>query len=109
MSDQFHLSMISFCGIKFSLHYLVVSFEVICFSLLLLLQAGTYMYHAHYGMQLGDGIYGMIRVKAAHKEPFSYSSEHEILLSDWYHKNAYEHAIDLSSEPFVWVGEPNVR
>nr|XP_027074442.1 L-ascorbate oxidase-like [Coffea arabica] len=70
-------------------------------------KAGTYMYHAHYGMQLGDGIYGMIRVKAAHKEPFSYSSEHEILLSDWYHKNAYEHAIDLSSEPFVWVGEPN--
>lgn len=70
-------------------------------------KAGTYMYHAHYGMQLGDGIYGMIRVKAAQKEPFSYSSEHEILLTDWYHKNAYEHAIDLTSTPFVWVGEPN--
>ncbi|KAI7981472.1 L-ascorbate oxidase [Camellia lanceoleosa] len=58
---------------------------------------GTYMYHAHYGMQRTCGLYGSIRV--AHpdgeSEPFY-----------WCHKSPFEQAAGLSSMPFVWVGEP---
>ncbi|CAL5374052.1 unnamed protein product [Camellia sinensis] len=50
---------------------------------------GTYMYHAHYGMQRTCGLYGSIRV--AHpdgeSEPFSYDYERSITLNDWYHKS----------------------
>ncbi|THG23908.1 hypothetical protein TEA_016725 [Camellia sinensis var. sinensis] len=69
---------------------------------------GTYMYHAHYGMQRTCGLYGSIRV--AHpdgeSEPLSYDYERRITLNDWYHKSTFEQAAGLSSIPFVWVGEP---
>ncbi|CAL5371801.1 unnamed protein product [Camellia sinensis] len=69
---------------------------------------GTYMYHAHYGMQRTCGLYGSIRV--AHpdgeSEPFSYDYDRSIILNDWYHKSTFEQAAGLSSIPFVWVGEP---
>ncbi|CAN1224625.1 L-ascorbate oxidase [Linum grandiflorum] len=42
---------------------------------------GTYLYHAHYGMQREAGLYGLIR-------------------------STYEQAAGLSSIPFRWVGEP---
>lgn len=65
---------------------------------MVILQAGTYMYHAHYGMQMGTGLYGMILVKLPLEvsEPFLYNFEHHILLTDWYHKSTYEHTIDLN-------------
>lgn len=68
------------------------------------------MYHAHYGLQMGTGLYGMIVVKPppAVKEPFHYNFDHHILLTDWYHESTYEHIVGLSSIPFVWVGEPDV-
>lgn len=71
--------------------------------------AGTYLYHAHYGAQLGQGLYGMIRVKTRPGvvEPFNYTSDEQILLTDWYHSNSNEECVDLSSVPFVWVGEPD--
>lgn len=73
-------------------------------------QAGTYLYHAHYGMQREEGLNGMIQVKPARgqREPFVYDFDRSIMLTDWYHKTALEHAIGLSSVPFVWVGEPQV-
>ncbi|XP_031498817.1 L-ascorbate oxidase [Nymphaea colorata] len=69
---------------------------------------GTYMYHAHYGMQREAGLYGLIQVAVPKgtSEPFSYDADHSIVLSDWYHKSAYQQAAGLSSIPFVWVGEP---
>lgn len=72
-------------------------------------RAGTYLYHAHYGAQLGQRLYGMIRVKTRPGvvEPFKYSSDEQILLTDWYHANSNEESADLSSVPFVWVGEPD--
>ncbi|KAL6959308.1 L-ascorbate oxidase [Sarracenia purpurea var. burkii] len=71
-------------------------------------QAGTYMYHAHYGMQRVAGLYGMIRVSvpAGESEPFSYDYDRSIILNDWYHQSTYEQATGLSSIPFVWVQEP---
>ncbi|GMP32751.1 hypothetical protein CsSME_00006370 [Camellia sinensis var. sinensis] len=69
---------------------------------------GTYMYHAHYGMQRTGGLYGSIRVALpdGESEPFSYDYDRSIILNDWYHKSTFEQAAGLSSIPFVWVGEP---
>ncbi|KAJ4715670.1 L-ascorbate oxidase family protein [Melia azedarach] len=71
-------------------------------------KAGTYMYHSHYGMQRASGLYGLIKVSppAGESEPFTYDDEHNILLSDWYHLSSYEQATDLTSIPYVWIGEP---
>ncbi|XP_010261207.1 PREDICTED: L-ascorbate oxidase [Nelumbo nucifera] len=69
---------------------------------------GTYLYHAHYGMQREAGLYGAIRVLVPDgvKEPFSYDYDRSIILNDWYHKSTFEQAAGLSSKSFVWVGEP---
>ncbi|CAA0823583.1 Cupredoxin superfamily protein [Striga hermonthica] len=69
---------------------------------------GTYLYHAHYGMQREAGLYGSIRVspRDGETEPFTYDYDRSIILTDWYHRSAYEQATGLSSIPFVWVGEP---
>ncbi|XP_073289140.1 L-ascorbate oxidase [Primulina huaijiensis] len=71
-------------------------------------RAGTYLYHAHYGMQREAGLYGSIRVSLpdGEKEPYSYDYDRSIILTDWYHKSTNEQATGLSSIPFVWVGEP---
>lgn len=69
---------------------------------------GTYLYHAHYGMQRVAGLYGSIRVSLPDgmAEPFTYDYDKSIILNDWYHKSTYEQAAGLSSIPFGWVGEP---
>ncbi|GLT43992.1 hypothetical protein SLA2020_179110 [Shorea laevis] len=71
-------------------------------------RAGTYLYHSHYGMQRGAGLYGSILVSLpdGELEPFTYDYDQSILLNDWYHKSTYEQAVGLSSIPFGWVGEP---
>ncbi|KDP46886.1 hypothetical protein JCGZ_24095 [Jatropha curcas] len=70
---------------------------------------GTYLYHAHYGMQREEGLYGAIRVSLpdGQSEPFAYDYDRSIILNDWYHKSAYEQATGLASVPFQWVGEPD--
>uniref|UniRef100_M8BB09 L-ascorbate oxidase n=1 Tax=Aegilops tauschii TaxID=37682 RepID=M8BB09_AEGTA len=70
---------------------------------------GTYLYHAHYGMQRVAGLNGMIvvTVPEGFVEPFSYDEEHTVLLGDWWHKSVYEQATGLSSNPFVFVTEPH--
>lgn len=74
------------------------------------MQPGTYMYHAHYGMQREAGLYGSIQVSLpdGQVEPFVYDYDRSIILNDWYHKSTYEQATGLSSVNFVWVGEPQV-
>lgn len=72
-------------------------------------QPGTYLYHAHYGMQREAGLYGMMRVAPRDPEPFAYDLDRSIILNDWYHKSTYEQAAGLSSIPFQWVGEPQVN
>ncbi|CAI9780947.1 unnamed protein product [Fraxinus pennsylvanica] len=69
---------------------------------------GTYLYHAHYGMQREAGLYGSIRVSLpdGESEPFWYDYDRSIILTDWYHNSTYEQAAGLSSKSFVWVGEP---
>ncbi|XP_057807075.1 L-ascorbate oxidase [Salvia miltiorrhiza] len=70
---------------------------------------GTYLYHAHYGMQREAGLYGSLRVllKEGESEPFQYDYDRSIILNDWYHTSVQEQSLGLSSIPFVWVGEPD--
>ncbi|XP_068637472.1 L-ascorbate oxidase [Aristolochia californica] len=69
---------------------------------------GTYLYHAHYGMQREAGLYGSIRVSVPDGvvEPFTYDEDRSLILADWWHKSTYEQATGLSSIPFGWVNEP---
>ncbi|KAM6563764.1 hypothetical protein CsatB_023762 [Cannabis sativa] len=69
---------------------------------------GTYLYHAHYGMQRDAGLYGSIRVALpdGELEPFAYDYDRSVILNDWYHKSTNELSTGLSSIPFQWVGEP---
>ncbi|KAM0936883.1 putative oxidoreductase [Dioscorea sansibarensis] len=72
-------------------------------------RAGTFIYHAHYGMQRSAGLYGLIRVAIppGEVEPFKYDSDQSLILNDWWHKSAYEQSAGLSSIPFRWVNEPD--
>ncbi|KAL8160220.1 hypothetical protein V2J09_001757 [Rumex salicifolius] len=70
---------------------------------------GTYFYHGHYGMQRSAGLYGSLIVDVAdgEEEPFGkYDGEFNLLLSDWWHRSAQDQEVDLSSNPFRWIGEP---
>ena len=75
-----------------------------------IVQAGTYLYHGHYGMQIEAGLFGSIIVSLpdGQSEPFNYDDDHHILLNDWYHKSPNEQETGLTSIPFVFVGEPQV-
>ena len=68
-----------------------------------MLQLGTYLYHAHYGMQREAALYRLIRVAPRDLEPFTYDFDRSIILNDWYHKSTYEQATGLSSIAFLWV------
>lgn len=74
-------------------------------------QPGTYLYHAHYGMQRSAGLYGLIRVDLpeSQAEPFAYDDDHSIILNDWWHNTTQQLSTGLASVPFVWVNEPKVN
>ena len=44
--------------------------------------AGSFMYHAHVGMQLDRGLYGPLIVEPR-DEPLSYDREYTLMLDDW--------------------------
>ena len=46
-------------------------------------QSGTYWYHSHSGFQEQLGLYGPLIIDPREPEPFSYDSEHVVMLSDW--------------------------
>ena len=69
---------------------------------------GTYFYHGHYGLQRTAGLYGSLIVDLAKKEPFTYNGEPSIIVNEWWHTSSYQQALGLLSNPFVWVGEPQV-
>ncbi|KAH7429849.1 hypothetical protein KP509_09G068500 [Ceratopteris richardii] len=50
----------------------------------------------------------MLIVEDEQKVPFEYDGEHSLLLSDWWHKSAYEQEVGLQAPlpQFRWVGEP---
>lgn len=47
-----------------------------------IVQAGTYWYHSHSGMQEQDGLYGPIVIDPAGADPVAYDREHVVVLAD---------------------------
>ncbi|MEO5597494.1 MAG: copper resistance system multicopper oxidase, partial [Novosphingobium sp.] len=47
------------------------------------IQAGTYWYHSHSGMQEAMGLYGPIVIDPAGAEPAPFDREHVLVLADW--------------------------
>jgi len=76
-----------------------------------MVQAGTYFYHGHYGMQRAGGLYGslIVDLPKGKKEAFDYDGEFNLLLSDWWHKTTQEQEAGLSSIPLRWVNDPEVN
>ena len=72
------------------------------------MQPRTYFYHDHYSLQRSAGLHGSLIVDSTEKEPFAYDEELSIILDDWWHTSMYQQDVGLSSNPFVWVGEPQV-
>ena len=50
-------------------------------------QYGTYWYHSHSAMQEQLGLYGPLVIDPAEPEPFTYSREYVVVLSDWTFSN----------------------
>ncbi len=46
-------------------------------------QSGTYWYHAHAGLQEQQGLYGAFIIDPLEPEPYEYTKDHVIVLSDW--------------------------
>ena len=76
-----------------------------------IVQAGTYLYYARYGLQLKAGLFGPIFVSLpdGQSEPFNYYVDHHnIFLNDWFHKCPTEQEAGVTSIPSVFVGELQV-
>ncbi|RYO82725.1 hypothetical protein DL766_002342 [Monosporascus sp. MC13-8B] len=67
--------------------------------------AGTYIYHSHSGFQAVTA-HGQLIVREAEKHPYQYDDEIAILVADWYTKTDSEIESALTSDPFIWPGEP---
>jgi len=52
-----------------------------------LMQAGTYWYHSHSGLQEQSGHYGPIVIEPKGKDPVEYDREYVVVLSDWTFEN----------------------
>ncbi len=48
-----------------------------------IVQAGTYWYHSHSGMQEAMGLYGPLVIDPAHADPVPFDREYVLMLSDW--------------------------
>jgi CopA family copper-resistance protein len=47
------------------------------------IQAGTYWYHSHSGMQEQTGLYGPLILEPRRKEAYGYDRDYVVMLSDW--------------------------
>jgi len=48
-----------------------------------ILQAGTYWYHSHSGMQEQTGLYGALVLMPREPQPYRYDRDYAVMLSDW--------------------------
>jgi CopA family copper-resistance protein len=64
-----------------------------------LVQAGTYWYHSHSGVQEQSGIYGSIVIDPATPEPFGYDRDYIIQLSDWTDETPSHVIANLKRDP----------
>jgi FtsP/CotA-like multicopper oxidase with cupredoxin domain len=63
-----------------------------------ILQAGTYWYHSHSGMQEQTGLYGPLILVPRDPEPYPYDRDYVILLSDWTDEDPMSIASNLKQQ-----------
>lgn len=61
-------------------------------------QSGTYWYHAHAGLQEQEGLYGAFVIDPIKLEPFKYTKDYVIVLSDWSNTSANQIFANLKKE-----------
>lgn len=61
-------------------------------------QSGTYWYHAHAGLQEQEGLYGAFVIEPIKPEPFHYSKDYVVVLSDWSNTSANQIFANLKKE-----------
>lgn len=61
-------------------------------------QSGTYWYHAHAGLQEQEGLYGAFVIDPIKPEPFKYTKDYVIVLSDWSNTSANQIFANLKKE-----------
>jgi CopA family copper-resistance protein len=62
------------------------------------LQAGTYWYHSHSGMQEQTGLYGPLILVPRDPDPYAYDREYVIMLSDWTDEDPMSVASNLKQQ-----------
>ncbi|KAJ3216356.1 hypothetical protein HDU67_009624 [Dinochytrium kinnereticum] len=68
-------------------------------------QAGTYFYHAHYGMLTLDGPLILEGAKERSSASLGYDDDRVVVVSDWWHATAETQIQNLlSSKTFRWIG-----
>jgi CopA family copper-resistance protein len=64
-----------------------------------IIQAGTFWYHSHSGLQEAMGHYGPIIIDPAARDPVEYDREHVIVLSDWSFMHPHQILARLKQSP----------
>ncbi|MBF2056971.1 MAG: copper resistance system multicopper oxidase [Cyanobacterium sp. T60_A2020_053] len=62
-------------------------------------QSGTYWYHSHSNMQEPMGMYGAIIIDPVESEPYNYTQDYVIMLSDWSFENPHAILANLKKMP----------
>jgi CopA family copper-resistance protein len=62
-------------------------------------QAGTYWYHSHSATQEQSGLYGPIIIEPRRPDPFAYSRDYIVELSDWTDENPNRVIANLKRDP----------
>ena len=68
-----------------------------------ILQAGSYWYHSHSGMQEQTGLYGPLILVPRDPEPYAYDRDYVILLSDWTDEDPMSVAANLKQQSDYYV------
>lgn len=63
-----------------------------------LLQAGTYWYHAHTGLQEQEGLYGAFIIEPQHAPSYYYDKDYTIVLSEWSNTHAEQIMANLKKD-----------
>jgi CopA family copper-resistance protein len=64
-----------------------------------IMQAGTYWYHSHSGLQEQSGHYGPLVITPRGGEPYAYDRELVVVLSDWTFEDPYRVLARLKKQP----------
>lgn len=64
-----------------------------------IIQAGTFWYHSHSGLQEALGHYGPIIIDPASRDPIEYDREHVLVLSDWSFMHPHQILARLKQSP----------